>query len=332
MAVRKLLTDAGVRFSLALPTRTGSSGRGFEVRFPKADLTMFFGYHPALAPAQVKTISQGLRAQAAPQSKLGIVVQRLSSALLDACKEEGIAACDLHGNAWLRLPNIYIERWRAVRGEQRASSGTVFTAKASRIVRAFLAHYPHDWSQSRLAHETEVSKGYVSTLVSRMVKHGYVSNRVGLLYLEEPDRLLDDWLAHYRFDRHRKRHYTVSMRDYEEGLGKVSRQLSGEGVSFSFTGWTGAYLRAAHVSPPAIMAYVDVFPEGSGVLFPVEKSGTLVLMQPHDVGVSQFTNKSEFGNVVSDAQLYLDLCRMPGRAREQADALRYRRLKFGSKS
>jgi len=331
-AVRNLLEDAGIRFMLVPPVATDSRSRDFEVQLPELGLTVLFDYHPALAPAQVQSIRQGLETLAGPQKELGIIVQRLSRTLLDACKQESIAVCDLHGNAWLRLPSVYIERWRPTPRENRTSSGTVFTAKASRIARAFLARYPGDWTQSKLARDTGVSKGYVSTVVSRMLNQGYVSNRLDLLYLEEPDRLLEDWLAHYRFDRHKRMSYAVSISSYEEGIRKIHAQLRSEGIRFAFTGWTGAYLRAAYGVPPSVMAYVDDFPEQSGTLFPVARDGTLVLVQPHDGGVFQFTNDSEFGSVVSDAQLYLDLCRMPGRANEQADALRNRRLDFGRRS
>ena len=43
---------------------------------------------------------------------------------------------------------------------------------------------------------------------------------------------------------------------------------------------------------------------------------------PQDIGVFQFTKEVNGLSVVSDAQIYLDLLKMPGRAKEQAQNLR----------
>lgn len=329
-AVRTALDESGVRYEIR--TARLRNSRDFEVSLPEANTSIFFDYHPGLAPVQIPWVRKHLEDQAQPGSRLGLVVRQLSATLLEMCRKNDIAVVDLHGNAWLRLPGVYIDRWRPVRTEIRASSGTVFTAKASRIVRAFLHRCPQSYIQSQLAKETGLSRGYVSTLVARMVEQTYVTNRLDLLYLDEPDRLLDDWLAHYRFDRHRKQAYALTSGTYEEGISKLADQLQRSGARFAFTGWTAAHIRAPYATPSQYMAYVSRLPDGMNGVFPVEGQGNVSLLVPHDEGVFQYTTNTDYGPAVSDTQIYLDLCRMPGRALEQADALRHSHLDFASRA
>jgi len=330
-AVRTVLEEAGIAYEIR-PPATPNDAPDFEVTFPGMNVSVLFDCRSSLPPNQVPWFLKHLQEQAPPGSRFGLVVRQLSSTLLEICKKNNVAVVDLHGNAWLRLPGIYLDRWRPVRTETKASSGTVFTAKASRIVRAFLHRYPHEYAQSRLARETGLSRGYVSALIARMIEQGYVSNRLDLLYLDEPDRLLDDWLAHYRFDRHRKYAYALTATTYEEGLSKLARQFESSGGPFAFTGWSGAQIRAPYATPSQYMAYVARPPENMTGIFPVEGQGNVSLLVPHEEGVFQYTTSTDQGPVVSDAQLYLDLCRMPGRAQEQADVLRHLKLDFAGKT
>ena len=76
-----------------------------------------------------------------------------------------------------------------------------------------------------MVRKTGLSAGYVSTLVKRLVGQGYASDRLGLLYLDDPERMLNDWLAHYRFDRHKKLSYAISASSYEDGIKKLGNEL-----------------------------------------------------------------------------------------------------------
>jgi len=329
-AVQRALKDSGVSSTIRIPA--DGNGRALEIVLPAVEETLLIEYHPGLAPYQVPSVLAHLRKRAKPGQSLGLCVRKLTWSLLDKCRESKVAVFDLEGNAYLRLPGVYIERLRPSQASETApSSGTVFTAKASRVVRAFLNHYPNDWGQAQLVRKTGLSAGYMSTLMKRLIGQGYVSDRLGLLYLDDPERLLNHWLAHYRFDRHRKLNYAISAGTYDEGVEKLGAALKGSGVSFAWTGWTGAHLRAPYATPTLYMAYVAQEPKKLKDVFPVEKQGNVALYVPQDEGVFQFTNESAAGAVVSDAQLYLDLCRMPGRAKEQAEAIRHARLDFARK-
>ena len=261
-----------------------------------------------------------------------VLVPRLTLGTLDECRERGLCAADADGNVLLILPNLYLERYRQqVRSVKPAIAGSIFTARASRIVRALLAKHPQPCRQIELVEWTQVSPGHVSNSIRAMEAEGYVSRQDESVRLSDPDRLLTDWSARYRFDRHLRRRYALAMASYEQGVEKVKMELSRLGIRHAFTGWTGAYLLAPHVEPETIMAYIASPPAEDKLkaLQPVENGGDAILLVPHDEGVFQFG--VEGGNhvpIVSHAQLYVDLTRMPGRAPEQAEALRNKLLRF----
>ena len=78
------------------------------------------------------------------------------------------------------------------------------------------------------------------------------------------------------------------------------------------------------------MAYIDREPQPDSLsaLFPVAREGNVWLYLPQDAGVLQVTQMAQALPVVTDAQLYVDLRTMPGRAREQAEVLREKCLQW----
>lgn len=254
-----------------------------------------------------------------------VVADRISEKTLDACKQEGVCIVDLHGNGWLELPGFYYERFVPSASRNRpVSSGTPFTAKASRIVRVLLEDPGRGWEQGTLIDETGVSQGYASKVIQLLKANGYIRiNRgaVDVIEVIAAEALLDDWAAHYRFDRHAIRNYAMSFKTYDVGLSKLDRSLHREQIKYAFTGWSAAHLSAPYGTSQQLMAYVDRFPE-SDYIIPAQGRGNVVLYVPHDEGLLHSSINENGFKVVTGAQLYLDLLKMPGRASEQAAVVR----------
>lgn len=279
----------------------------------------------------------GALASAPPPGQNGVpllMVRRISKPSFDECRHDGLCCIDLEGNAYLKFPGVYVERYAEAKFQPRPRvAGTVFTARSSRLVRALLADPGKAWSQPELGRVTGISRGYVSTRVRLLVEQGYVRRAADAFRLADPDRLLDDWATFYRFDRHRQHRFAFSMANYDQGVRKLTAELRRCGIAFAYTGWTAAFLRAPYGVPMVLMTYVDRLPQAgeTKVIHPVQNEGNVVLLLPHDEGVFQFTQDcGRLGQAVSDAQIFVDLMKMPGRAKEQAGALRERRLDFGN--
>ncbi|MFA6293355.1 MAG: type IV toxin-antitoxin system AbiEi family antitoxin [Victivallales bacterium] len=294
-----------------------------QLRFVMEVKTKFFASDiPRLEP---------LESHLSSNETLIVVTEVLTKGTFDACRSKDLFILDVHGNGRFRAGKCFYERFVATAspGKPR-TSGTPFTAKAVRIVRTLLSNPTRPWFQSEIVKATGISQGYASNTLKMLRADGYISIIADCMKVEAPERLLEDWLAHYRFDRHQRRQYAISFSTYDNGLEKLAGELGKLGIKFAFTGWSGSHLRAPYGTSNQLMAYVISFPEEhqSTVLFPVKDKGNAVLYVPQDDGVFKITNNVKGFPVVSDAQLYLDLRQMPGRASEQAEVLKEKYLSF----
>lgn len=301
-------------------------------RLPRQGVRFAIEVKQSLQPYQLEKLSSR-RDPRADGEFLLLVVPRVPRSVLSKCEELGLLVLDEEGNGHLRVPGLYYHRYAPSKNGSSAPGArrsSVFSSKASRLVRAMLSDYPKQWNQARLAKQTGVTPGYVSKVVNRMVAEDYLRRDGDRLYVVNADRLLDDWAASYRFDRHRRSRFAIAMGDYLQGLRKFQQEMRKQSIRFAFTGWSAAYLRSPYGIPDSIVAYVDHLDKSVALksLHPVDSKGNVLLLLPHDEGVFQFPEPEEPGDCVADVQCYLDLLGMPGRAPDQAQAVRESLLRF----
>ncbi|OGS34729.1 MAG: hypothetical protein A2293_03475 [Elusimicrobia bacterium RIFOXYB2_FULL_49_7] len=291
-------------------------GNGQEYRFVWSDSASFLMSHQSILSIRETNASI-------------FIVHKIGRPQFKWAKTNGISIIDANGNGVVRLPGFHMEVFLAREKKERIpSAGTPFTSKAVRIVRALLSDRQKNWSQAELVNRTGLSQGYVSLTLKKLSAEGYVGVHSGKISLLDSGHLLDDWAMHYRFDRHRQKKYAFNASSYDEGLRKLGNIFNDAKLKYAFTGWSAAHLRAPYGIAALWMAYVESdvsIPEGKS-LYPVPEGGNLILLQPQDVGVFQFGIQVGGLNIVSDAQLFVDLKKMPGRAAEQADVVRQKYL------
>ena len=217
---------------------------------------------------------------------------------IDSYHEKNIHFYSLNGACRITLPSIITYIVKIQTGSQRQSrnnGGTPFVGKGAMLPRLFFNQPQRIWTLGELANVAAMTKPYASIIVHRMMDNDYVRQEGNGYLLVNPEKMLDDWMAVYRFNRY---------------------------VHFGFMGASGAYLRAPYMESRTVMAYVEQIPDNLSGLFPVESDGNVILYIPQNTGFF-FGGKEVDGlPVVSDVQLYLDLKRMPGRNADQADYLR----------
>jgi hypothetical protein len=235
---------------------------------------------------------------------------------------------DLNGRLFLAGDGYYIAREPLIAKHRNpVAEPSLFTAKASRIVRFLLSARKTLWTQDELVARTQTSRGYVSRILGTLTNEGYVekprySGRQASYRLTDFDRLLDAWVRADDFKSRVERvEYSVLASDPMEIVKSVQDTL--EGGPFAFTQWVGAWLRKPYTTPPVMSVYVpaDVVPRFE-LGRRVEGGGNLWLLVPKDGGV--FQGQRDVGGipVVSDPQIYLDLVGSGLRGPEAADALR----------
>jgi len=246
------------------------------------------------------------------------------------CKESGVGYIDTAGNCLINFNQIYIERkdYPNPKIEKRALR-SVFSRKATRIIRVMLCNPKRLWKVQELAEETNVSLGLAFKVKERLLDLGYgkVENRNVVLF--RPQELLSKWADSYSFRKNTLYDcFSIkSVREIEQDLSTYCREKQ---ISYAFTLFSGAALVAPFARYTRGFAYIkdnieDVV--NSLGLKRVNSGANFTLMQPYDDGV--FYGKREIKNstVVSDIQLYLDLVGYKGRGEESAQFLLEQRIK-----
>jgi hypothetical protein len=307
------------------PDFTGSSGL---INVPDINRSFDIRWEPHLNDAVILTLLH--TPGPAQNSTVIAATEYLTKGMFDRCRSRGLSVLDENDNGVLKSPGFYYERYVDHQKKGRTKiSGTPFSMKAARLVRAFLANPNRKWQQTELVKETGVTQGYASIKLNVLITEGYLVEAGGKLCLVDAERLLDDWALHYRFDRHQQHRFAFSAKSYDDGLRRLAGQLKKAGIEYAFTGWSASSMLAPYGIPQKWMTYVENLPDKPETLglYPVEQGENALLIIPQDNGVFQFKQQIQGLNIVADPQVYIDLCKMPGRAKEQAQVFREKYLK-----
>ena len=259
-------------------------------------------------------------------AELLFAASSFTQSFVDSYSEKGIHFFSKDGACRITLPGIitYIVKIQnKSQTESRNNGGSPFVGKGAMLPRIFFDQPQHVWTLGELASNAAMTKAYASIILHRMLDNGYVRQENNGYQLVNPEKMLDDWLAVYRFSRYvRRQMFAASFDMLRKGLNIVAESLNGQNVRFGFMGSSGAYLRAPYMESNIVMAYTEQIPDELPNLFPVESNGNVVFYIPQNAGFLFGGHEVDGLPVVSDVQLYLDLKRMPGRNEDQADYLR----------
>ena len=243
------------------------------------------------------------------------------------CEEAGLGYADLAGNARLSFDQVFIETRAAENPfRERRELRSLFAPKAARLLRVLLQGPLRPWKVVDLAREARVSFGWVSAVRQQLLAREWAVDEPGGLRVTKPGSLLDAWVKGDEWARRtRTREYSVLSGDPIRLAEKLRDVLGGK--PHAFTQWFAGWLRHPYTIPVVVTAYVTAFPEepllaDKLLARRVSSSGALRLVVPKDDGVLHPAQAAHGFNLVSDAQIYLDLQHAGLRGEEQAAELR----------
>lgn len=268
-----------------------------------------------------------------------LIAPFISEHVAAMCEEEQVGHLDLSGNCNLEFGGIWIER-RGLPRKYKEERGqkSLYTPKASRILRVLLQGPLRPHKVGELAEAAEVSLGLVSKVRQVLLDQelGEDSKEgIRIKGVAGARTILRDWSREDDFSKR------VRVREYSALASDIT--LAGKLVAFCqtdhfpsdkeplFTLNFGAWLRAPHNVPTVVSAYFDRFPEEDDLLSflrarPVSRgTGNLRILVPSDykavtIGRQRVKSHDEFP-VVSDLQLFLDLLAGEPNGEEQAAVL-----------
>lgn len=202
----------------------------------------------------------------------------------------------------------------------------IFEGKASRVIRVLLVNWPKTWDLRTLAKEANVSLYTAQAVANSLLKGNYAirESKRGELKLMNPITILKRWAAYNDFN---KRHAFVHYYTFEQEIGKFLEQMkSKKGPEYALTTLVGAQQIAPYVRPTDIYLYVQSAEDAKKWallldLKPVERAGNIAFVVPDDLEVFYGKQSINGIEIVSNAQLFIDLFNYPGRGEEASAEL-----------
>lgn len=263
-----------------------------------------------------------------------IVAEYLSPERRELCQREGVFFLDLSGNVFIKYKSLYLERvgFPNMFPEKRKGRG-IFSDKASLILREVFKDVKKQWGVRELARAIGIDPGFVSRMGKELEKRDYFIRVNSKLVMQDPKSILEDWVYEYDYKKNKEMNFFCLSKRPEEILEKIKNKNIPDNIQYALGFQAGANL----ISPYSVYNEVHIYIDDISCikwfadnlnLSEVEEGANLKFLLPHyRNSVFYDIQKKDNLKIVSDIQLYLDLCKYPIRGREQADHLYEKRLK-----
>ena len=250
----------------------------------------------------------------------------ISSESSEICRCNNVGYLDFSGNCHLSFDNIFVENsGNANQFSEKREMRTIFSAKATRILRVILNDPLKKRITTELASEARVSAGLVANIRKLLRNKEFIQEyEDGGFSLIKPDKLLSEWTENYSF-RDNKIYEYYSLDDAMDAEKKLVKMFERKKITYALTGFSGSLrLAPAVIGQNKTMAYISGLEEKLMTemnLKKVDSGGNVFLVIPYDEGVFYGNIEKDGFNVVSPIQLYLDLKSNRGRGEEAAEFL-----------
>lgn len=246
------------------------------------------------------------------------------------CKEAGVGFIDLVGNCRLVFDKVYIERrgFRKPKAERRPLR-SLFSPKASRILRVLFEAPKQAWQVQKLAREARVSLGLAAKVKQRLLDLEYAGEERTGIQLAKPEELLSAWAADLA-SRKRGTIGVYAAGDPPQIEETLRAYCTTNSIRYAFTQFSGAARVAPFTRYTRGAAYVEADPTslvrklGWKI---VDTGASFKFPWPFDEGVFYGARTIGQDSVAADVQLYLDLMEAKGRGEEAATAILEQKLR-----
>ncbi|GGJ55884.1 type IV toxin-antitoxin system AbiEi family antitoxin [Deinococcus roseus] len=259
-----------------------------------------------------------------PNHTLVLSFPWVSEHTLDLLESHGVSALDLAGNHRLRFGTYLLERTGHPAPKHAPGDTSLFTPKASRILRAFFADPQHPWGTQELADRCQVSLGQVSKIRQKLISEGHLVDGPQGLRLSDPQALLSSWVeSGLNVKSQPLSAYTpLHGKRLEDALRTLSPHATEVLLSHeNAAGWMSPFLTPTRTH---LYASTDGWHHLQKVLQAetADKGGNLTVHLTDDPGV--FLDRVEVAEnlwTTSPVQTYLDLHQQGNRGKEAAQKL-----------
>lgn len=247
-------------------------------------------------------------------------------------EDSNISWVDLSGNAHITAPGLLIRvTGMPNRFKEAGRPANVFAPRSARVARALLINPKQHFSQRKLAQRTGLDEGFTSRIIRRLENDQLiVRDKDGMVYAQEPERILEAWHEVYDFNKHHILKGHIAARSGDLLLLNIAGILTQRSIDYAVTGLGAAWLYDRFAAFRTVTVYFqsqmdkDVL---SALAFKEDERGANTwLVIPNDEGVFHGSEERDGIRCVHPVQIYLDLKGHPERAAEAAKNLREKHL------
>ncbi|OGS38295.1 MAG: hypothetical protein A2551_08235 [Elusimicrobia bacterium RIFOXYD2_FULL_34_30] len=246
------------------------------------------------------------------------------------CKENNIGFIDLAGNSYLKFGKVFIERKNFPNPyKEKRIVKSIFTPKASRILRVMLLNPKKNWQLGELAKESDISIGQAYKVKERMLSLEYVNEENKSIVLKKPESLLSKWAEYYNFKKNKMTDY-FSFGTPKEIENKIVEYCNKNNIKYAMTLFSGAALVSPYARYNRVFVYIKENKDDMITVLglkPVESGPNVTILEPFDDGIFYGIQNINGIGVVSNIQLYLDMVGYKGRGEETANFLLEQKIK-----
>lgn len=252
------------------------------------------------------------------------VAPYVSPRAAEICRKQNVGYIDLSGNCRLSFDGIFIEReGRPNTFAEKRDLRTLYSPRASRVLRALLCEPDRRWKVAELAGVSEVSLGTVSNVKKLLADREWLETGKEGLTLRRPLELLTEWSESYSFRQNEPKDY-YSLKPPGETESALADVCESKNVKYALTSFSAAARMAPAVRYQRTVAYVAASLEETASVLGLRKvssGANVTLLRPYDEGVFFATGEYDGIRTVCPVQAYLDLVMLKSRGEEAAKAL-----------
>ena len=268
-----------------------------------------------------------------------IAADSLSPGAKDLLKAEGVGYFDRGGSLYLPAPGAYVFIDKPPPKSVAKAIGSLFSGRRAQVIHALMLN-PREWLTGKeLAERAQASPATVSQVMTELERLEFIAlSEQGAhkgRQLREPGRLLDQWAEYMSALKPPvfHRYFLPSLRA-EQLLEAATRAFSVHDVTYavSFEAAAQAYapflsslsqVKCRAMSGPALESGLAALNARI-----VEEGANFSVLETTSAGDLLFRQQLAGTWLASPIQVYLDLQRSEGRAKELAQNLRRERISF----
>ena len=308
---------------------------------------LFVEVKKSLYPRDVREILWRLKdlARAAPTRAASrelvpvLVAESISPGAQELLRQERVGYYDSGGSLFLPARGLYVHVDRPPPKRLARSIRSLFSGRRAQVLHALLTNHTNWFGAHGLADVAQVSPATASEVLIALERLEWVTpggrgpNK--RRRLDEPSKLLDAWAEQLTMMRPPAIHrFYVPLIQADELVEKIASILPAHRIDYAITGEAAGQRYAPFLTGLSrVHCRLPISPRSEDALAAVgaravDEGSNLVLIESRSSGDLLFREQMHGVWLASPVQVYLDLLRNKGRAKELAGHLRAEKLGF----